>query len=112
MKIHGIGCPKEWQEAWNTYFALTPQGKRMLDRVIELIYQELKKEASNHEDLINIYFTDSKSILKKALYGKFQDDKDLQSQEVGLVERTAYFRRWQDLRPYQETQAEIRWARK
>ena len=103
-------APPEWQDAYAEYVKLTPRGQRMIDQVVDKIYAQLKKEANSVDDLVGLYMESSKSILKKAFPNT--SPEDLCSYETNLVERMAYWKRFTDVRPYEQTRSEILFSRK
>ncbi len=114
-KINDATYVREWEDAWFRYQnTVAPEGKRLLNPMIDKIYKELYEETKRGgsvRQLVDIYFNHSMSILRKAL-GPHHTDADLKSAEVGFIERVAYRRRYMDLRVVTEKSMNIRFERK
>ena len=92
----------EWKDACHEFAALDAKTQAKLAPFVDKIYELLKKESQTAMDLHNLYIDDrnSAAILRQALGVEESWLKDPHDkQNVWLLERTAYYRRFREMHP-------------
>ena len=92
----------EWKDAWHEFAALDAKTQAKLAPFVDKIYELLKKESQTAMDLHNLYIDDRNSAasLRQALGVEESWLKDPHDkQNVWLLERTAYYRRFREMHP-------------